>query len=106
MVLFGMGNCDAVEVLAVSDARQVRARRRLMTRAELCQDGPAVRVTDIARATGLSATTLRKAIEAGHLLASRVGFSRRPLWMVERSDAVAYLRSANVPMDVPRDTER
>lgn len=68
-----------------------RYRRPPLTVTELRQDGPAVKLRDIASVCGLSAQTIRRDIEQGVLVASRRANGKSFWWLVTRSEASRYL---------------
>lgn len=65
-------------------------RRRPLTEAELWQDGPSVRVSDLAAITGLSQETIRLDMRTGFLQGT---LRRGRLYLVQRVEARRYIVS-------------
>lgn len=79
-----------------------RRRRNPFTMAELAQDGPALRVSDLIDLCGYSEFTIYEDIKAGRLKAEKRIASVSSPFLIDRREARRYLRSAFHVEHVPR----
>lgn len=62
-----------------------------LTRAELEQDGPLVRLRDLVAITGLSSATIRGDVASGELKGKKRNDAPNALYLFDRAEARAYV---------------